>query len=158
MPLPWALGAPFTGLLSDRLGRSPLIVLALAGVGLSTIAAAFTTSFGMLLAARFVAGVFGSFGPAILLAAVGDLFPPQRRGMALSWYNNGFGLAGIAGIPAVGIIGGLFGWRVAFTATGLTLLVIAALVRLAFPADKPTHHPDEPAADVCHCLERSGAG
>jgi len=30
MSLPWALGAPFTGLLSDRLGRRPMIVLALA--------------------------------------------------------------------------------------------------------------------------------
>jgi predicted MFS family arabinose efflux permease len=140
MSLPWALGAPFTGLLSDRLGRRPLIVLALAGVGVSTIAAAFTTSFGMLLAARFVAGVFGAFGPAILLAAVGDLFPSHRRGMAMSWYNNGFGLAGIAGVPAVGIVGGLFGWRVAFMATGVTLLVIAALVQLAFPGDKPAQH------------------
>src|SRR5437016_6232347 len=48
MALPWALGAPFTGLLSDRLGRRPLIVMALAGVGLSSIAAAFATSFAML--------------------------------------------------------------------------------------------------------------
>src|ERR1700704_1959776 len=64
MSLPWALGAPFTGLLSIRLGRRPLIVLALAGVGLSTIASAFTTSFAMLLVARFAAGVFGAFGPA----------------------------------------------------------------------------------------------
>src|SRR5438874_2170590 len=58
MALPWALGAPFTGLLSDRLGRRPLIVMALAGVGISSIGAAFATSFGMLLVARFAAGVF----------------------------------------------------------------------------------------------------
>src|SRR5712692_10744519 len=59
MSLPWALGAPFAGLLSDRLGRRPLIVLALAGIGVATIGAAFATSFATLLAARFVAGVFG---------------------------------------------------------------------------------------------------
>jgi predicted MFS family arabinose efflux permease len=139
MSLPWALGAPFTGLLSDRLGRKPLIVLALAGVGVATIGAAFATSFATLLAARFVAGVFGAFGPASMMAAVGDLFPPQRRGMAMGWLNAGFGLAAVAGVPAVGIVGGLYGWRWGFAAGGLALLVLAGVVQLAFPFVKPTH-------------------
>src|SRR5438045_6575495 len=139
MSLPWALGAPFTGLLSDRLGRRPLIVLALAGVGVSTIAAAFATSFATLLAARFAAGVFGAFGPASVMAAVGDLFPPNRRGMAMGWLNAGFGLAAVAGVPSVGIIGGVFGWRWAFGAVGCVLLVLAVLVHTAFPHRGPTH-------------------
>ena len=139
MSLPWALGAPFTGLLSDRLGRRPLIVVALAGTGLSTIGAAFATSFATLLVARFLAGVFGAFGPASVMAAVGDLFPAHRRGMAMGWLNAGFGLAAVAGVPGVGVIGGLFGWRWAFAATGVVLLLLAVLVHLAFPAPKPTH-------------------
>src|SRR5438270_7310514 len=89
MSLPWALGAPFTGLLSDRLGRRPLIVLALAGVGAATIASAFATTFPMLLAARFAAGVFGAFGPASVMAAVGALSPSERRGMAVGWLTVG---------------------------------------------------------------------
>lgn len=139
--LPWALGAPFTGLLSDRLGRRPLIVIALAGVGLSTIGAAFATSFLTLLVARFGAGVFGAFGPASIMAAVGDLFPPLRRGMAMGWLNAGFGLAAIAGVPGVGIVDGLFGWRWAFAVTGLVLLGLAIVVQVAFPSPKPTHEP-----------------
>ena len=139
MSLPWALGAPFTGLLSDRLGRRPLIVLALAGIGLSTIAAAFATTFTGLLVARFAAGLFGAFGPASVMAAVGDLYPPQRRGMAMGWLNAGFGLAAVAGVPAVGVIDGLFGWRWAFAATGGVLLVLAGLVHTLFPSPRPTH-------------------
>src|SRR5437660_2570541 len=139
MSLPWALGAPFTGLLSDRLGRRPLIVLALAGIGLSTIAAAFATSFATLLVARFAAGLFGAFGPASVMAAVGDLYPPQRRGMAMGWLNAGFGLAAVAGVPVVGIIGGVWGWRWAFAATGVILLGVAAAVHVAFPGLKPIH-------------------
>src|SRR5438105_15408147 len=138
MSLPWALGAPFAGLLSDRLGRRPLIVLALAGIGVSTIGAAFATNFVTLLVARFAAGLFGSFGPASVMAAVGDLFPPHRRGMAMGWLNAGFGLAAVAGVPAVSIVGGLFGWRWAFAATGLVLVLLAALVQSAFPAPRPT--------------------
>jgi predicted MFS family arabinose efflux permease len=117
-----------------------MIVLALAGIGVSTIAAAFVTSFAMLLVARFAAGVFGAFGPASVMAAVGDLFPPQRRGMAMGWLNAGFGLSAVAGVPAVGIVGGVYGWRWAFAATGLVLLVLAVLVQLAFPSPKPIHH------------------
>lgn len=139
MSLPWALGAPFTGLLSDRLGRRPLIVLALAGIGLSTIAAAFATTFTGLLVARFAAGLFGAFGPASVMAAVGDLYPPQRRGMAMGWLNAGFGLAAVAGVPAVGVVDGLFGWRWAFAATGGVLLVLAGLVHTLFPSPRPTH-------------------
>jgi DHA1 family inner membrane transport protein len=139
MSLPWALGAPFTGLLSDRLGRRPLIVVALAGIGISTFGAAFATNFATLAAARVTAGLFGACGPASVMAAVGDLFPPERRGMAMGWLNAGFGLAALAGVPAVGVIGGLFGWRWAFAVTGLAILVLAALVQLTFPALKPTH-------------------
>src|ERR1700674_5675127 len=139
MSLPWALGAPFTGLLSDRLGRRPMIVLALAGVGLATVASAFATDFSTLLAARFAAGIFGAFGPASVMAAVGDLFPLQRRGMAMGWLNAGFGLAAVAGVPAVGVVGGLFGWRAAFAATGVVLIALAAIFQLAFPVTKPSH-------------------
>jgi len=133
MSLPWALGAPFTGLLSDRLGRRPLMVLALCGVGAASIAAAFATNFATLMAARFVAGLFGAFGPASTMAAIGDLVPPQRRGSAMGWLNLGFGLAAVAGVPAVGIVAGLFGWRWAFATTGLVLFVLAVLVQTGFP-------------------------
>jgi predicted MFS family arabinose efflux permease len=137
--LPWALGAPLTGLLSDRWGRKPLIVLALAGMGAATIVASFATSFATLLLARFAAGVFGAFGPASVMAAVADVFPPNRRGMAMGWLNAGFGLAAVAGVPAVGIVGGLLGWRWAFAVTGLALLLLSACVQLGFPSLPATH-------------------
>ena len=133
MSLPWALGAPLTGLLSDRLGRRPMIVFALAGIGVASIGGGFAPNFGLLMVARFAAGCAGAFGPASVMAAVGDLFPAHRRGMAMGWLNAGFGLAAVAGVPAVGIIDGWFGWRWAFVATGIAMLVLAVLFQLGFP-------------------------
>jgi DHA1 family inner membrane transport protein len=138
MSLPWALGAPFTGLLSDRLGRRPLMVLALCGVGGASIAAAFATDFVTLLVVRFVAGMFGAFGPASTMAAVADLVPPERRGSAMGWLNLGFGLAAIGGVPAVGVLAGVFGWRWAFAVVGLVLFGLALLVRVGFPSPPPS--------------------
>lgn len=138
MSLPWALGAPFTGLLSDRLGRRPLMVLALCGVGAASIGSAFATDFVTLLVVRFVGGLFGAFGPASTMAAVGDLVPPQRRGSAMGWLNLGFGLAAVAGVPAVGLVAGWFGWRWAFGVCGLALFGLAALIQFGFPSPPPS--------------------
>ncbi len=131
--LPWALGAPLSGLLSDRLGRRPMIVLALGGVAAASLTSALAPNFATLLGARFLVGVFGAFGPPSLIAAVGDLFPPRRRGMAMGWLNMGFSLAAIGGVPVMGVIGGLFGWRWAFVVSTATLIALAILVHLAFP-------------------------
>ncbi|MCC6177639.1 MAG: MFS transporter [Chloroflexi bacterium] len=136
MATTWALGAPFAGILSDRFGRRPMIVLALVGLGVVNTIAALAPGFGVLLVARLFAGVFGGFGPASVMAAAGDLFPPHRRGMAMGWLNMGFSLAAVLGTPAIGAIGGLFGWRWAFAACGLLLVGLGALIYLTFPASR----------------------
>ena len=139
LAVPWALAAPFAGILSDRLGRRPMIVLALTGLGAVTLGAGFAPTYGALVVLRVLAGTFGAFGPAILMAVIGDLYRPDRRGMAMGWFNMGFSLAAIVGTPAVGAVGGLFGWRWAFAATGIFLLAMGLVFRLGFPSVKVAH-------------------
>jgi DHA1 family inner membrane transport protein len=134
---PQALGSPFAGLLSDRLGRRPLIVLAFSGVGLLGFAASAAPSLLALAAIRFLAGFLGSFAPTGLMASVGDLFPAGRRARAMGWFNMGFSLAAIAGVPLLGAIGGALGWRWAFATMGALLLGLALCVRLWFPVVPP---------------------
>ena len=140
MSLPWAIGAPFAGHLSDRLGRRPLIVFALAGVGAISLGSAESPSFTVLLLTRFLAGCFGAFGPAAVMAAVGDLFPSAKRSMAMGWLNMGFSMAALVGVPLAGAIDGWFGWRWSFRASGLLLLVLAVLVQTTFPRPRPSAH------------------
>jgi predicted MFS family arabinose efflux permease len=132
-----ALGSPFAGTISDRLGRRPLIVLSLTGMGAMAFAAGLVPTFAVFLGIRFVAGLFGALGPTSLMAAVGDLFPAERRAQAMGWFNMGFSFAAIAGVPAAAAISGLFGWRWAFGAIGVVLLVLALTTRWRFPATPP---------------------
>ncbi|MGE3271356.1 MAG: MFS transporter [Chloroflexota bacterium] len=141
MAASWALAAPFAGILSDRLGRRPMIVLALGGLGAVTIGAGLAPSYPVLLGTRVLAGVFGGFGPAAVLAAAGDLFPPHKRGMAMGWTNLGFSMAAIVGVPTTGAIGGTFGWRWAFVAAGVLLLALGLLIRVTFPTSRVTRNP-----------------
>ena len=134
--LPQALAAPLSGLLSDRLGRRPMIVLSLVTVGVLNIAAALAGSFGALVVTRFATGLLGSLAPTSLMAAVGDLFP-ERRARAMGWFNLGFSFAAIGGVPLMGALGGALGWRAAFAGMGVVLLLLGLAVRLWFPAVPP---------------------
>ncbi|MGH7413205.1 MAG: MFS transporter [Candidatus Rokuibacteriota bacterium] len=135
--VPQALFSPFSGLLSDRLGRKPMIVTAFASVGVLSFAAALTPGFAALVAIRFLAGLLGSLAPTSLMASVGDLFPAERRARAMGWFNMGFSFAAIGGVPVMGAVGGVFGWRWAFAAIGLVMLLLAACVWHWFPRIPP---------------------
>ena len=135
--VPWALGAPLWGLLSDRLGRRPVIIVALLGVAACTIAGAFATRYWMLAALRLLTGCFGSGGPPTILAGLVDHYPPAQRGRMIGWTTTSFSFAALLGVPAVGAVGGVWGWRAAFVVAGLGLVVAALFVWLAYPRAAP---------------------
>lgn len=135
--VPQALFSPFSGLLSDRLGRRPMIVTAFASVGVLSFTAALTPGFAALLAIRFLAGLLGSLAPSSLMASVGDLFPAERRARAMGWFNMGFSFAAIGGVPVMGALGGVLGWRWAFVAIGVVMLGLAVCVWRWFPRIPP---------------------
>lgn len=137
MAIPWAFGAPFTGLLSDRVGRRPMIVIALVGVGVMLFASALAPTFLALLVLRFLTGLIGAFGPPSVMASVGDLVQPSRRGRAMGWLNMGFSVAAVVTVPAVGAVGGLLGWRWAFVFVAVVLLPVAFIIHRAFPPPGP---------------------
>jgi predicted MFS family arabinose efflux permease len=136
--VPQALFSPFSGLLSDRLGRKPMIVMAFGSVAALSFAAALAPGFAALAAVRFLAGLLGSLAPSSLMASVGDLFVAERRARAMGWFNMGFSFAAIGGVPLMGAIGGALGWRWAFAAIGLVMLGLAGCIWRWFPRIPPT--------------------
>ena len=117
-----AVGAPVVTALTARLGRRLLLCLALGTFVAGNILAAAATSFGLLLAARFVTGtVHGLFiGVASVIAA--GLVPPERRGQAISMVFGGIAVSTVVGVPLGTLIGQAAGWRAAF----VVVIVLAA--------------------------------
>src|SRR5919204_5709980 len=96
--------APVLGALSDRFGRRPVILLALAGLGFDYVLLSLAPSIWWLVLGRVVAGMFGAtFTPAS--AYIADVSPPEKRAANFGLIGVAFGLGFIAG-PA---LGGLLG-------------------------------------------------
>ncbi len=113
------LCAPLLGHLSDRFGRRPVILLALAAAIIDNVVAAVTGSLALLFVARAVAGACGA-NAAAAAAYIADVTPPDQRGRAYALAGAVFGLGFILG-PALGGLLGEWGPRLPFwAAAGLT--------------------------------------
>ena len=114
------------GILSDRLGRRPLIIsgwLVYAAVYLGfAYASATWHAWGLFI----VYGLYFGLTEGVEKALVADLVPAAVRGAAFGWYNLTIGLAAF---PASLIFGGLWQTYGATTAflVGASLAVVAAL-------------------------------
>jgi DHA1 family tetracycline resistance protein-like MFS transporter len=113
--------APVLGALSDRFGRRPVILLALAGLGFDYILLSVAPSIWWLVLGRIVAGVFGAtFTPAG--AYIADVSPPEKRAANFGLIGVAFGLGFIAG-PALGGLLGETNLRLPFmVCAGLTFI------------------------------------
>lgn len=118
------LSGPFLGNLSDRYGRRPLLLLAIAGLGIDFLLHALAPTLSWLFLGRILAGFCGASW-VIANAFIADITAPEDRGRAFGLMGAAFGLGFVIG-PAVGGLLGTFGPRVPFyvaaAVSGLNLI------------------------------------
>ena len=118
------LSGPFLGNLSDRYGRRPLLLLAIAGLGIDFLLHALAPTLEWLFVGRILAGFCGASW-VIANALIADITAPEDRGRAFGLMGAAFGLGFVIG-PAVGGLLGTFGPRVPFyvaaAVSGLNLI------------------------------------
>lgn len=120
----------FYGPISDRYGRKPVLLGALAIYSLAGLACALATSIDLLIAAR----VFQAFGAAGLLvvtrAVVRDLYTGARAGRELSVIAAVMALGPVLAPAVGGLLQTAFGWRSVFLA--LVVIGLAGIAAVVF--------------------------
>jgi DHA1 family inner membrane transport protein len=137
------VGAPTIAALAARFARKTLLLWLLVAFTLFTIASALLPTFGLVLTARFLAGLpHGAyFGVASLVAA--ELMGPGSRGKGIAFVMGGLTIANVLGVPAITLLGQAFGWRVAYLAVATLFAITFVAVAVVLP-----QHPGDPAATV----------
>ena len=110
----FAVGQIVYGPLSDRHGRKPVLLGAVALYCVASLACALSTSIDMLIAARFVQALGGSGGIVLARAIVRDLYSGSRAGRELSLIGAVMALAPVLAPIAGGVLQTGFGWRSVF--------------------------------------------
>lgn len=112
--------APIAGGLSDAIGRRPVLLFSVLGLGIDYALTAFSPTIVWLFAGRLVAGLFGA-SYTTANAYIADVTPPDERGKAFGMLGAAFGVGFVLG-PAIGGLLGDLGPRVPFyVAAGLSV-------------------------------------
>jgi len=130
--------APLWGVLSDRIGRKPVLTIGVLGYAITLLMFGLSTSFWMLFIARTLSGILSSATMPTAMAYIGDHAPEKERSAGMGQLGAAMGI----GIVIGPLLGGFLSTNSLslpfFTGAGLAfvafLLVIAIL-----PESRATH-------------------
>jgi DHA1 family inner membrane transport protein len=122
------VGAPVLATLGSRMPRKQLLLWLMGGFAIANLLSSLATSYGFLMAARFVSGLpHGAyFGVGSLVAA--SLVPAHRRTWAVSMMITGLTVANIVGVPLTTRLGQSYGWQWPYAAVSVIALVTVLAV------------------------------
>ncbi|RFP08623.1 MULTISPECIES: MFS transporter [unclassified Duganella] len=121
---------------SERLGRKPLMVAAMAIAALLTILCAFAQSYPQLLLMRAALGVALGGMPAIAMAYLGEEIEPASLGLSMGLYISGSAFGGMAGRVVTSVLSDHFSWRLAMAAVGAAGVLAALEFWRSLPASR----------------------
>ncbi|MGY1495837.1 MFS transporter [Streptomyces sp. QTS52] len=140
------VGAPVMAIATLRLPRRSTLILALVVFSLGHLAAALSSSFALVLAARVVTalatGTFWCVGAVVATTAAGPAATSRALGMLL----GGLTVATVAGVPLGAWLGQLSGWRGPFWVLAVLSAGAAAVIGRYIPADE-RHEPPSVRAE-----------
>jgi MFS transporter, DHA1 family, multidrug resistance protein len=128
--------APIWGMLSDRIGRKPLIAFGLFGFSVTFILFGLAESYAAMLAYRIIGGIVSAAAMPTVTAMVADLFPPEERAKGMGVIGAGVGLSFVFGPVLGGLLSGL-GFAVPFFVSGGVALLTFLIILFALPESLP---------------------
>ncbi len=129
------LFSPVLGVLSDRFGRRPVLLVSLAGAALDYVIMAFAPQLWMLVVGRAVAGIT-SANMAVATAYITDISSEEERARRFGLFHAMFGVGFIIG-PVLGGVLGDYWVRAPFIAAAVLNGVNFALALFVLPESRP---------------------
>ena len=126
---------PVLGMLSDRFGRRPVILISCVGMGLDYFLMALAPNLGWLFAGRVISGITAA-NISTGFAYIADVTPAEKRAGAFGLMGAAFGVGFVAGPALGGVLGGVDP-RLPFWVAGVLALVNAAYGLFVLPESLP---------------------
>ncbi len=115
--------SPLLGMLSDRFGRRPVLLISLAGLGANYVLLALAPTLTLIIVGRLLAGALGAT-ISTTYAYIADVTPKEKRAGAFGLIGAAFGVGFIIG-PLVGGVLGEIDLRLPFwVASGMSLIAV----------------------------------
>jgi len=141
----FAVGQILYGPLSDRHGRKPVLLAAIAVYCFASLVCSAAASIHMLIAARALQALGGCGGAVLARAVVRDLYSGTRAGRELSVISSVMALAPVLAPIAGGAIHAAFGWRPVFLTLAAAAIIGIIVVWTLLPETLP-RRSGEPAS------------
>ncbi len=127
----YAISAGVSGFLTasfaDKFDRKRLLLFFYSGFIIGTLLCGLSITYGFLVFARIITGVFGGVISSISLAIVADLFDINHRGRVMGFLQMGFGISQILGIPISLYMANVWDWQAPFyLIVGLAIAIFFA--------------------------------
>jgi EmrB/QacA subfamily drug resistance transporter len=133
--LAYAVPLLVAGRLGDRFGPKNLYLLGLAVFTAASLWCGLSGTIGMLIAARVVQGIGAGVLTPQTLSVITRIFPPERRGMAMSVWGATAGVATLVGPLAGGVLVDALGWAWVFF-VNVTIGIIGLGLAVWLPTNK----------------------
>src|ERR1044071_5593979 len=131
-----AATAPFTGALSDVLGRKRVIVAAMALLIVPATMTSFAPNLEQLIFWRFMHGLLLPPIFAVTVAYIGDEWPPAEANGVVGLYAAASAVGGFLGRFVPGMLADHFGWRGGFLALAGGSVICLTMVSALLPTEK----------------------
>src|SRR5277367_5873222 len=131
-----AISAPFTGALADVIGRKRLISAAMFAIGVPTLIMTFMGSVPEMTFWRFIQGLLLPPIFTVVVAYIGDEWPPSDVARVAGLYMTGTSIGGFSGRFVPGVLTDIIGWRAGIQVVALLTLAAAIVVALTLTPER----------------------
>ncbi|MGE0969368.1 MFS transporter [Klebsiella sp. WOUb02] len=132
-------GAVLSGVIAfywiGRFNKKRFLTTNMALLGLLTFLTTFTSSFSLLLALRFCAGLVGGTTMGVGISIVINNSPADLRGKMLATVIASFSMVSIAGMPTILFLSANYGWHAALGLISTFCLLALPLIVFFIPQD-----------------------